>query len=62
VLAHDPQGVAHELGHGQLAGQVVAGLKPRDDLAGVVHRLAVEVGLHPGQLGDVSRLGVLGEE
>jgi hypothetical protein len=37
VLAHDPQGVAHELGHGQLTGQVAAGLEPGHDLAGVVH-------------------------
>jgi hypothetical protein len=34
MLPHDPQGVAHELGHGQLAGPVSAGLEPLDDLVG----------------------------
>jgi len=59
VVAHDPEGVAHELGHGQLAGEVAAGLELLDDLAGVVDRLAVELGLDLGQLGDVPGAGVL---
>jgi hypothetical protein len=55
VLPHDPQGVAHELGHGQLARQVAAGREPLHDLAGELDRPAVELDLGPGQLGAVIR-------
>ena len=59
---HDPEGVAHELGHGELARAVAAGVEPLHDLEGDLDPAAVQLGLDPGQLGDVGRLGVLGEE
>jgi hypothetical protein len=62
VPGHDPEGVAHELGHGQLAWPVAAGLEPLHDPGGDLDPAAVELGLDPGQLGHVLRRGVLGEE
>jgi hypothetical protein len=55
VVGHDPVGVAHELGNGQLAGQVAAGLEPFHDRLGDLDVAAVQGGLDPGQLGDVRR-------
>jgi hypothetical protein len=34
VLGHDPEGVAHELGHGELAPEVAANLQPLHDRVG----------------------------
>jgi len=62
VLGHDPEGVAHQLGHGQLAGEVGAGLEPLGDRVGDLDVAAVQGRLGPGQLGDLLRPGVLGEE
>jgi len=62
VPGHDPEGVAHELGHGELARPVAPGLEPLHDPVGDLDPAAVQLGLGPGQLGDVLRGGVLGEE
>jgi len=62
VLGHDPVGVTHQLGHGELAWPVIAGREPLDNLGGDLDGAAVELGLRAGQLGHVPRLGVLGEE
>jgi len=62
VLGHDPEGVAHELGHGQLAGPVAAGLEPLHDPGGEFGPAPKQLGLDPGRLGHVLGLGVLGEE
>jgi hypothetical protein len=62
VLGHDPEGVAHELGHGELARPVAAGLEPLHDPGGELDPTSEQLGLDPGQLGRVLRLGVLGEE
>jgi hypothetical protein len=62
VLGHDPEGVAHQLGHGPLAGEVGAGLEPLGDRVGELDVAAVQGRLGPGQLGDLGRPGVLGEE
>ena len=53
MLAHDPVGVAHQLGHGELAGKVGTGLEPLDDRGGELDDLAVQLDLGRGQLGDV---------
>ena len=61
MLAHDPVGVAHQLGHGELAGKVGTGLELLDD-RGELDDLAVQLDLGRGQLGDVPGPGVLAEE
>jgi len=61
VPGHDPEAVAHELGHGPLARQVGAALEPCHDRVGELDVAPVHGRLGPGQLGHL-RSGVLGEE
>jgi len=62
VPGHRLERVAHDLGHGQLARPVAAGLEAGDDRGGELGPAAELLGLDPGQLGDVLRRGVLAEE
>jgi phenylacetate-CoA ligase len=62
LAGHDLVGLAHQLGHGQLARTVAAGLEPLDDPGGELDVAAVELGLGPSKGGDVLGPGVLAEE
>jgi hypothetical protein len=62
LAGHDLVGLAHQLGHGQLARTVAAGLEPLDDPDGELDVAAVELGLGPSKGGDVLGPGVLAEE
>jgi 2-haloacid dehalogenase len=58
---HRLVGVVHDLGHGQLARPVAAGLEAGDDGGGELGPAAEQLALDPGQLGHLGRLGALGE-